>query len=101
MNKVQDNPAKKRFELAIDDSHEIAAAYYRMEDDRIVLTHTIVPEQFSGQGIASQLARGVFDEIRASGRKAILLCPFMAAYFKRHPEYADIVDGPSASGEPT
>jgi predicted GNAT family acetyltransferase len=99
MSNVEDNPAESRFELAIDGSHEIAAAYYRMKGDRIVLTHTIVPDKFSGQGIASRLARGVFDDIRASGRKAILICPFMTAYYAKHPEYADIVAGAPGSGE--
>jgi uncharacterized protein len=88
---VEDNPAEHRFELAIDGSHDVAAAYYRMDRDRIVLTHTIVPERFSGQGLGSRLARGTFDAIRASGRNAVLICPFMAAFYARHPEYADIV----------
>ena len=90
---VIDNPAQHRFELAIDGSDDIAAAYYRIDNGRVVLTHTEVPQAFSGQGIGSRLARGVFDAIRASGRKAVLKCPFMAAFYARHPEYSDIVDG--------
>ena len=94
MNAVTDNAAKHRFELSIDGGgDDIAAAYYRIEDDRVILTHTEVPQQFSGQGIGSHLARGVFDAIRATGRKAVLRCPFMAAYYARHPEYSDIVAG--------
>lgn len=99
MSAVENNPAKGRFELAIDGSAEIAAAYYRMKGDRVVLTHTIVPDKFSGRGIASQLAHGVFDEIRASGRRLILVCPFMTAFYERHPEYADIAVGANGSGE--
>lgn len=91
MSGVEDNPAEGRFELAIDGSHEIVAAYYRMQGDRIILTHTIVPGNFSGHGIGSQLARGVFDEIRWNSRQVILVCPFMTAFYARHPEYADIV----------
>ena len=93
MSTVDDNPAERRFELAIDGSHESAAAYYRLQGERLTLTHSIVPERFSGQGIGSKLARGVFELLRASGRKAVLRCPFMAAYYARHPEYADIVEG--------
>lgn len=94
MSEVKDNPAEHRFELAIEGSDEVAAAYYRIDEyDRIVLTHTIVPQAFSGQGIGSRLARGVFDAIRAGRRKAVLRCPFMGAFYARHPEYADIVDG--------
>lgn len=92
MSTVDDNPTEGRFELAIDGGHEVAAAYYRVQGDRLTLTHTIVPERFSGQGIGSKLARGVFELLRASGRKAVLRCPFMAAFYARHPEYADVVD---------
>ncbi len=70
-----------------------------MDGERLILTHTIVPEKFSGQGIGSRLARGVFDALRAGKRTAVLRCPFMAAYYARHPDYADIVDGANASGE--
>ncbi|MDF0518595.1 GNAT family N-acetyltransferase [Bradyrhizobium yuanmingense] len=100
MNSVKDNLADHRFELAIDGSGEFAAAYYRTKGDRIVLTHTEVPERFSGQGHASQLARGVFESLRAAGRKAILVCPFMTAFYARHPEYSDVVDDGS-TGEKT
>jgi len=94
MSTIVDNPAETRFELAIEGGgDEIAAAYYRVEGDTLVLTHTEVPFQFSGQGIGSQLAHGVFEMIRASGRKAVLRCSFMGAFYARHPEYSDIVVG--------
>ncbi|MEP9404377.1 GNAT family N-acetyltransferase [Sphingomonas sp. VNH70] len=98
MSTVEDNPVEHRFELPIDGSHEVAAAYYRIDGGTIVLTHTIVPERFSGQGIGSRLANGTFELIRASGRKAVLICPFMAAYYARHPEYADIVVPENSDG---
>jgi len=93
MRKVRDNPAEHRFELAIDGSDEPALAYYQVDGDRLTLTHTEVPQPFSGRGIGSELARGVFDAIRASGRKAVLRCMFMGGFYTRHPEYTDIVDG--------
>jgi predicted GNAT family acetyltransferase len=93
-NEVIENPERHRFELAIEGSDEIAAAYYRIDDNgHLVLTHTEVPSEFSGQGIGTKLARGTFDLIRASGQKAVLRCPFMAAFYARHPEYSDIVAG--------
>lgn len=91
-HEVRDNPEEHRFELPIT-GDAMAAAYYRLDDGRVVLTHTEVPFEFSGQGIASRLAAGVFELIRASGRKAVLKCSFMANYYAKHPEYADIVDG--------
>jgi predicted GNAT family acetyltransferase len=69
----------------------IAAAYYRDERGTLSFVHTEVPEQFSGAGIATDLARGTFELLRKSGRKAILVCPFMVHFFTKHPEYADVV----------
>ena len=55
---VVDNPEIKRFELAIGDI--VAVAYYEIENDRIILLHTEVLEEFSGRGIGTKLAEGVF-----------------------------------------
>lgn len=90
-NLVVDNPDQSRFELAV--GEELALAYYRIEGDRMVLTHTEVPQALSGQGVGSRLAKGVFEQIRASGRKVVPRCSFMAGWASRHPEYDDIVDG--------
>jgi predicted GNAT family acetyltransferase len=93
MSKVRDNPAGHRFEPSIDGSDEPAIAYYQVEGDRLMLTHTEVPQFFAGRGIGSELARGVFEAIRESRRKAVLRCGFMGGFYSRHPEYRDIVDG--------
>lgn len=91
-NRVTENALQDRFELPIADE-ALAAAYYRVEDGRVVLIHTEVPAEFSGQGIASELARGTFELLRKSGRKAILRCPFMSRFLSKHPEFADVVAG--------
>lgn len=55
------------------------------------LTHTEVPYAYSGQGIGTALATGVFNLIRASGRKAVLKCSFMVRFYATHRQYDDIV----------
>lgn len=86
--------AKHRYELAIDGSEDMALAFYQMDENgHRVLTHTEVPYEFSGLGLASKLARFVFDDARAGGVKLILKCPFMAGWYARHPDYADVVAG--------
>jgi len=89
---VRENSQQHRFELPIE-GDAMALAYYTTDDGRVVLTHTEVPAEFSGQGIASRLARCIFELLRRSGRKAVLKCPFMGEFFARHPEYADVVEG--------
>lgn len=92
-SEVRENSRLHRFELPIDDQ-AMALAYYTVDENgRLVLTHTEVPAEFSGQGIATRLAHGTFELLRSSGRKAILKCPFMGHFFATHPEYADVVAG--------
>jgi glutathione S-transferase len=90
--RVRENPEQHRFERPIHDG-VIAAAYYRPENGRLAFIHTEVPSEFSGAGIGTELARGTFEQLRETGRKAILTCPFMAHFAATHPEYADVVDG--------
>ena len=90
---VINNPAEHRFQMALG-GDDIAAAYYQIDENgNVVLTHTEVPYEYSGQGLATKLATGVFDQLRASGRKAVLKCSFMARFYTTHREYDDIVDG--------
>lgn len=88
---VTDKPDKMRFELEVDG--HTAFAQYRRSGDRIVLTHTEVPRELAGRGIGSQLASGVFDILRGTGRKAVPECTFMAAYVAKHADLSDLVEG--------
>lgn len=94
MAHVTHDPDRHVYALAIEGSEDKALAFYQIDDNgHRVLTHTEVPYEFSGRGLASQLARFVFDDARQSGAKLVLKCPFMTGWFARHPEYADVVTG--------
>ncbi|MGO4172984.1 GNAT family N-acetyltransferase [Bosea sp. TAF32] len=88
---VVERPEQNRFELALDGGTALVA--YRLDGDRVVLVHTEVPEQFAGQGVGSRLAKGVFELLRASGRKAVVRCEFLKGWIAKHREYDDIIDG--------
>lgn len=91
-NNVRDNTAMSRFELPLDGG-AVAVAYYKVEDGRIVLLHTEVPQELSGLGYGSRLAHGVFEALRRDEKRAVAKCPFMSAYAARHPEYGGLLDG--------
>lgn len=70
---------------------EAEMTFSKTGEDMIIIDHTLVPDAFRGQGIGLKLVeRGVADA-RAAGKKIIPLCPFAAAQFKRHPEWADVL----------
>jgi predicted GNAT family acetyltransferase len=87
--RIHDNTAAHRFELAADG--HTAYTEYRLVGRRLVLLHTEVPEELRGRGIGSRLARGELDLARERGLEVVPLCPFIAAYVRRHPEYLDLV----------
>jgi predicted GNAT family acetyltransferase len=66
---------------------------YRRVTGHITFIHTEVLPDAEGQGVGSLLARSVLDEARAQGTRVRPLCPFIAAWIRRHPEYADLVVG--------
>ncbi|MDR0528424.1 MAG: N-acetyltransferase [Zoogloeaceae bacterium] len=57
----------------------------------VVIDHTFVDDSLRGQGRAGELMLACREELLASGRAAIPLCPYAVAWFKKHPEKADVV----------
>jgi len=88
-NNVRDNAERRRFELDADG--HVAFSNYRRDDDTIVIMHTEVPKELNGRGIGSALVAGLLDMARAQGLTVKPLCPFVAGYIARHPEYADLL----------
>jgi len=70
----------------------VASAFYKVRASTWIFTHTEVDEDHSGQGIGSAVVRYALDDVRAKGGKVVPICPFVAAFIKRHPEYQDLVD---------
>lgn len=82
---VMDNKARSRFELPVDG--HVAFAAYEIAGDVITFTHTVVPRELEGQGIASRLIGHALEDVKARGLRVVPQCPFVAAYIKKHPEW--------------
>jgi predicted GNAT family acetyltransferase len=86
---VEHDEAHHRYQALI--AGEVAGtAHYRVREQKN-FWHTEVKPEFEGKGVGSALAKGVLEDLRARGEKVIVECPFLTAYLKRHPEYADLV----------
>lgn len=86
---VVDNADASRFEVHVGD--DVAFAEYLRHGDVIVFTHTFVPPELEGHGIAGRLAKVALDRARDEGLKVVARCPFFATYIKRHPEYQTLL----------
>lgn len=91
---IHDNPDRHRFEADLGDG-SFAIANYTLRDGKIVFTHTEVPPEHEGQGIGSALIRYSLNAARERGLKVVPVCPFFAAYIKKHEEEQDLLDAHS------
>ena len=89
---LEEGPSKGRYVYRRDGA-EAAMTFSKAGERLIIIDHTEVPAAFRGTGAGLALvARGVADA-RAAGKKILPLCPFAAAQFRRHPEWADVLQG--------
>lgn len=79
---------RQRFAIDVD-GHEGFVEYER-DGDVLVITHTVVPPEIGGRGIAGQLVKTALEHARAEGLKVLPRCPYTDAYMRRHPEYGDL-----------
>jgi uncharacterized protein len=86
---ISNNTDRKQFEVIQDG--ETAVLQYRFHDGNIWLMHTEVPKTLEGRGIASALAHYGLEWAKEHNMRAKVLCPFVAIYLKRHPEYNEYV----------
>ena len=86
---IIENEEKRRFEAQVGEHTAVMYRYY--DEGNLVVTHTKVPDELAGQGLASHMARSVLDGARQRGQSVVPICPFLAAYIQRHPEYQDLV----------
>jgi hypothetical protein len=86
---VRDNKEFSRFEIQVEG--HTAFAEYELEDGVMTFTHTASPSAVAGRGVATALIRGALQQVRARGLKVVPLCSFVGAFFKRHPEFQDLL----------
>jgi uncharacterized protein len=83
---VTNNESESRYEVHVDG--ELAGFLeYRVIGEVIALVHTEVDEAYAGQGLGAQLAKYALDDALARDVKISPLCPFVAKYIDKHPEY--------------
>lgn len=58
---------------------------------RIYLTHTEVPTGLEGRGLGGAIVKGVLEMVESEGKSLFPMCPFVASYIRRHPEWKRIL----------
>ena len=87
---VRHVPESERYE-ALADGVLAGFAAYRSEEGVVVFVHTDVDDSFRGRGVGGALAREALADVRVRGLRAVPMCPFLAAWIRRHPDHIDLV----------
>ncbi|MEM9675266.1 MAG: GNAT family N-acetyltransferase [Bacteroidota bacterium] len=86
---VAHQPDKKRFAILL--KGDTAVLEYIPAKNYLVFTHTEVPPALEGQGLAGKLARTGLEYAKETNQQVMPLCPYVAMYIRRHPEYKPLV----------
>lgn len=62
----------------------------RGSKDVRVATHTVVPPEIGGRGIAGLLVDRLIADAREQGFKIVPQCSYVAAKFDKNPDWADL-----------
>jgi predicted GNAT family acetyltransferase len=83
--------ADGKYTIAVD-GQTVGLAALADRDNQRVFYHTEVDEQFGGRGLANILVGEALQAARADGKRVVAVCPMVAAFIQKHPEFSDITD---------
>jgi predicted GNAT family acetyltransferase len=87
---VADRPDASRYEITVD-RQTVGFVTYRTSPGVLAFLHAEVDPDRGGEGLGTRLVRDALDDARARGLSVRPICPFVAAFIERHPQYADLV----------
>jgi len=87
---IDHHPERNRFEALAGRTH-LGRLEYELRGNVVVLLHTEVEPEAEGRGVGSSLVRTGLDWARDEGRKVDPVCPFVAGWLERHPEYTELL----------
>ena len=85
MSEIRHDAAHHRFVTEVDG--HTAYVEYEPGDSAIAITHTIVPQDIGGRGIAGQLVRAAALHARNEGLRVDPICSYADVWMRKHPEF--------------
>jgi uncharacterized protein len=87
---IQVNLEDSRFEIRVDE--QLAFLFFRLRGTKLSLIHTEVPTALQHQGLGDALARAALEYARGHSLRVKVICPFVAKYLTKHPEFQELVE---------
>jgi len=80
-----------RYVIYLPGGAEAEMTYHRTRPGTIAIDHTGVPPEFRNLGLALKLVQAGIADARAEGARIVPLCSYVAAQFRRHPDWAPLL----------
>lgn len=87
----EEESGKGRYVLAMPNGENAELTYVRGVGGHLLIDYTFVPRAYRGRGVAERLVVHAVEEARASDTKLTPLCGYVAAEFRRHPQWAEVL----------
>ena len=81
--------ARERYVIRLD-GREVGYATARRRGGVVTMPHVEIVPEHRGKDLASRLVRGALDDVEARGERVVALCPFVVAFLRRNPRYAEL-----------
>ena len=78
------------YHAAVAGSSVIGRLTWTQQGDVRAADHTLVPPEIGGRGVAGKLVEALIADARTQHFRIDPQCSYVAAAFKRHPEWADL-----------
>ena len=88
---VRHNAAENRFEAEVEGHRSVAE--YQLRGTEMLMTHTFVPPELRGRGIAEKLVRAALEHARSERLRVVPACSYVEAFIRRHEEFRPLVVG--------
>ncbi|WP_100260167.1 GNAT family N-acetyltransferase [Qipengyuania seohaensis] len=79
-----------RYFTPVEGSSREAELTWRARGEVRHATHTFVPPEARGQGLAARLVKAMIEDARDQDFRIAPDCSYVEGYFKRHPELSDL-----------
>ena len=86
----EDDGSRGAFFIVRDGVRVAEMTYGHMEDQRVVVDHTLVDPALRGQGVARVLLDAAVAWARKSGVRIVPACSYVAVVFSRDSTFADV-----------
>lgn len=86
----QDQGTAGEYVATVAGSDHIGRLTWVGRGDVRIATHTLVPPEIGGRGVAAKLVEALIADARAHGFRIDPACSYVEVAFRRHPEWAEL-----------